>query len=126
MSNELKKQKEEIRETLINKIETINDKDNLNKVFDILNNLNESLNCFDGRLPNFIDDILLKWTKDQKNKIKRLITDVLDNFDKTKKNGTPIYSKEQIRAIISAVEEINKICDKSFWEKFLTVFGIGS
>jgi translation elongation factor EF-Tu-like GTPase len=126
VANELKRQKEEIRETLLNKIEAINGKENLNKIFDILNNLNENLNCVDGRIPNVVDDILLKLTKDQKNKIKRLITDVLDNFDKSNKDGTPKYTKEQTQAILSAVEEINSICDKSFWEKFLFVFGIGS
>lgn len=126
IKNELKQQKAEIRETLLNKVDTLNDKDSLNKVFNILNNLNENLNYHDSRFENYFDDISLKMVKKDKDKIKRLITDILDDFDKVNRDGSSKYTDKEKEAIRSAVGQVNEICDKNFWQKLLAVIGIGS
>lgn len=124
--NELKQQKAEIRETLLGKVDTLNDKDSLNKVFNILNTLNENLNYHDSRFENYFDDISLKMAKKDKDKIKRLITDILDDFDKTNRDGSSRYTDKEKEAIRNAVRQVNEICDKNFWQKLLEVIGIGS
>ncbi len=124
--NELKQQKAEIREALHTKIESLNDKDSLNSVFAILNNLNESLNHHDSRFENILDDFSLRIAKKEKDKIKRIITDVLDDFDKINRDGMPKYTYKEREAVCNALEQVNKICDKNFWEKLLSVIGIGS
>ena len=124
--NELKQQKADIRETLLSKVDTLNDKDSLNKVFNILNNLNENLNHHDSRFENYFDDFSLKMARKDKDKIKRLITDILDDYDKVNRDGSTKYSDKEKEAISQAVVQINDICDKNFLQKLLAVIGIGS
>lgn len=126
IKNELKQQKADIRETLLNKVDTLNDRDSLNKVFNILNNLNENLNHHDSRFENYFDDISLKMARKDKDKIKRLITDILDDYDKVNRDGSTKYSSKEKETISQAVVQINDICDKNFLQKLLAVIGIGS
>lgn len=126
IKNELKQQKADIRETLLSKVDTLNDRDSLNKVFNILNNLNENLNHHDSRFENYFDDISLKMVRKDKDKIKRLITDILDDYDKVNRDGSTKYSSKEKEAISQAVVQINDICDKNFLQKLLAVIGIGS
>lgn len=126
IKNELKQQKADIRETLLSKVDTLNDRDSLNKVFNILNNLNENLNHHDSRFENYFDDISLKMARKDKDKIKRLITDILDDYDKVNRDGSTKYSGKEKEAISQAVVQINDICDKNFLQKLLAVIGIGS
>ena len=126
IKNELKQQKADIRETLLSKVDTLNDKGSLNKVFNILNNLNENLNHHDSRFENYFDDISLKMVRKDKDKIKRLITDILDDYDKVNRDGSTKYSGKEKEAISQAVVQINDICDKNFLQKLLAVIGIGS
>lgn len=126
IKNELKQQKADIRETLLSKVDTLNDRDSLNKVFNILNNLNENLNHHDSRFENYFDDISLKMARKDKDKIKRLITDILDDYDKVNRDGSTKYSGKEKEAISQAVVQINDICDKNFLQKLLAIIGIGS
>ena len=109
-----------------NLIDIINDKNNLNSIVNELNKLNERLNEYDGRIPNLIDDIRLKLTADVKGKARKLLADILDNYDKTDRKGNPKYSLEDRNAIKVTVEKINTICDKTFIEKMFDFFSIGS
>lgn len=124
--NDLRKQKTQIKEYILSKIDLINDKNNLNSIVDELNKLNERLNEYDGRIPNLIDDIRLKLTVDVKGKARKLLADILDNYDKTDRKGNLKYSVEDRNAIKDTVERINNICDKTFIEKMLDFFSIGS
>jgi len=123
---DLKEQKKQIKECILNKIEIINDTNNLNTIVDELNKLNERLDEYDGKIPNLIDDIRLKLVSDIKGKARRLLIDILDNYDKTDRKGNPKYSSEDRIAIKQTVEKINSICDKSFIEKMFGFFSIGS
>ena len=124
-SKELKKEKNELKEILSKKISEINDKSNLNDIINILNNLNEELNDKDSLIENIIGDFWIKTALNEKSKIIRIMNDILDKYDLIK-HGEPIYSELEKNKIRDAFSKINSICDKSFFQKMLSVFGIGS
>lgn len=124
-SKELKKEKNELKELLSKKISEVNDKDNLNEIIKILNDLNEKLNDKDSVIEKILGDIWVKLAPSAKTKIIRIMNDVLDKYDQVK-HGEPTYSDAEKTMIRDAFNKINGICDKSFIEKMLSVFGIGS
>ena len=66
------------------------------------------------------------FTATQKTRIKKFIDDILDKYDQVKKDGTPYYSASDKEKILSLVREIDEICSRNFWDRFVTVWSIGS
>ena len=104
---ELKKEKEELRTILFNKIEGIKGNRELKKVAQKVDELNEFLDGDDTRIENLLDDLSLLFSISEKSKIKKKINDILDNYDKINKSGIPKYDtnkKEKIKTLILDID----------------------
>lgn len=123
---ELKKEKSELLNALINKIEKVNDKDSLKEILDLVKSMNDVFDCYDSKLENLFDAMTGFFKPNTKDKIKHALNDIFDKYDKKDKKGELVYSEESRKRIASLIERINKICDETFWDRFLKVLGIGS
>ncbi len=124
---ELKKEKDELKDILFSKIENVKNNNDIKKIAEKVDALNEYLDGDDSRIANLIDNIAIIFSPTQKSKIKKKITDILDNYDKIdKKSGVPIYSNEKKEKIKNLIKEIDDICNRNLWDRFINVLGIGS
>lgn len=126
VDKKLKKEKEELIKTLFIKIEGVNNNDSLKKIFDIVKHQNELLDIHDSKFENMIDGITGIFKPNIKDKIKHSLNDIFDKYDMQDKRGELVYSSEIRKQIADLIEQINKICDETFWDRFLKVLGIGS
>lgn len=124
---ELKKEKDELKDILFSKIENVKNNNDIKKIAEKVDALNEYLDGDDSRIANLIDNIEIIFSPTQKSKIKKKITDILDNYDKIdKKSGVPIYNNEKKEKIKNLIKEIDDICNRNLWDRFINVLGIGS
>lgn len=124
---ELKKEKDELKDILFSKIENVKNNNDIKKIAEKVDALNEYLDGDDSRIANLIDNIAIIFSPTQKSKIKKKITDILDNYDKIdKKSGVPIYSNVKKEKIKNLIKEIDDICNRNLWDRFINVLGIGS
>ena len=121
-----KSDKNEIRKKLLDKINSIEGNNELQEIMQKVNEVNGYLDSKDTKLENLIDSLALFFTSDQKGKIRKVIDDILDKYNKTKKNGEPFYSSEDKQRIQKLLQDINDICDKNFWDRFVSAWRIGS
>lgn len=122
----LKKEKEELLKQLFDSIDRINNNNDLKEVYDQVSKTNDKLDIHDSKFDNLVDSII-EWIKpNAKSKIKEKIKDILDNYDKTDKQGVLIYSEEERKQICIMIEKVNDICNRNFWDRFKKVLGIGS
>ena len=121
---ELKKEKEELRDLLFQKIDSIKNNSDLKIVAEKVDALNTKLDVHDSRIANFFDAINFSLSS-AKGKIKKQINDILDNYDKVKKD-TPVYSDNERASIGQLIKDIDEICNRNFWDRFKTVLGIGT
>lgn len=122
----LKKEKEDILKFLYEKIDVINNPYTLKCILEKVQRLNELLDIYDRPLENLFSDINVQITKNEKKKIKKLLSDIFDKYDARNKSGELIYSESNRKDIQQLIKEINEECDKSFLDRFLTILGIGS
>ncbi len=122
----LKKEKEDILKFLYEKIDVINNPYTLKCILEKVQRLNELLDIYDRLLENLFSDINVQITKNEKKKIKKLLSDIFDKYDARNKSGELIYSESNRKDIQQLIKEINEECDKSFLDRFLTILGIGS
>lgn len=110
---DIKSLEKEIKENLIK----IKDKDNLNKIFEIISPLRKKMDTYDSFLINCKDKFKRVGTFIFGNKIKSQIInnlfDIVEGFDN--------YSIEDKQYTLIKLEEIAKIHDRSFWEKIISV-----
>lgn len=124
---ELKKEKDELKDILFSKIENVKNNNDIKKIAEKVDALNEYLDGDDSRIANLLDNIVIIFSPTQKSKIKKKITDILDNYDKIdKKSNLPIYSNEKKEKIKTLIKEIDDICNRNLWDRFINVLGIGS
>lgn len=123
---ELKKEKEELRTILFNKIEGIKGNRELKKVAQKVDELNEFLDGDDTRIENLLDDLSLLFSISEKSKIKKKINDILDNYDKINKSGIPKYDTNKKEKIKTLILDIDEICNRNFLDRFKEILGIGS
>ena len=124
---ELKKEKDELKNILFSKIENVKNSNDIKKIAEKVDALNEYLDGDDSRIANLIDNIVIIFSPTQKSKIRKKITDIIDNYDKIdKKSGIPIYSNEKKEKIKTLIKEIDDICNRNLWDRFINVLGIGS
>lgn len=123
---ELNNEKKELINFLLEKINSIEDTDVLEKIKSKTIKLNDILDYSDSKLKNLIDDLLRLVTLNEKNKLKKIIEDIFDKYDKKQKNGEYYYSNEDRIKIRNYIEEVNKLCDQNFWDRFFKILGIGS
>ena len=122
----LKKEKEELLKQLFDGIDGINNNNDLKEVYNQVSKTNDKLDIHDSKFDNLVDSII-EWIKPNvKSKIKTKIKDILDNYDKTDKQGVSIYSEEERKQICIMIEKVNDICNRNFWDRFKKVLGIGS
>ena len=122
----LKKEKEEILKLLYEKIDAINDSYTSKCILEKVQRLNDLLDIYDHPFENLLSDINVQITKNEKKKIKKILSDIFDKYDARDKSGELIYSESNRKDIQELIREINEECDKSFLERFLTILGIGS
>lgn len=123
---ELKKEKEGLIKTLFAKIDSVGNNDSLKSIYEIVKKQNELLNIHDTKLENLFDEIAGFFKPNTKDRIKHSLNDIFDKYDKRDKKGELIYSPEIRKQISDLIEQINKVCDDNFWDRFLKVLGIGS
>ena len=126
IDGELKKEKEELIRSIYNRIDSVDNENDLKDICDRIKKTNDLLDNHDGRIKDIMDSISNRLKRKTKDKIKALIKDVFDNYDKKEKDGSYRYSESERREIKILIEEINKICDRTFWDRFKKVLGIGS
>ncbi len=125
MDKDLKKEKEELRTLLFNKIDSVKKDSDLKTIAEKVDALNARLDAHDSRIANLFDAISVSFSS-VKGKIRKQINDILDNYDKVKKDKTPLYSDEEKAAITQLIEDIDKICNRNFFDRFKTILGIGT
>lgn len=125
MEKDLKKEKEELRKFLFDKIDAVKKDSDLKAIAEKVDALNDRLDVHDSRLANFFDNIAAHLST-LKGKIRKQINDILDNYDKVKKDKTPIYSAEEKAAIAQLIKDIDDICNRNFFDRFKTILGIGT
>ena len=125
MSNDLKKEKEAILGEIFSKIDSINDEGDLREIYDEVSRVNELLDIHDSKLENLLDKVSELLTTKIKNKIKTTIRDLFDKYDKKNKNGIYVYSDEERLLISNFLKKIDEICNRSFWDRFKKVLGLG-
>lgn len=128
MENELKwkgvinmSEKAELREDIVSQIYTIKNKTKQERISKLLEELNALVNGKDSKLQNLLDAFTLFFIKCNKKKMVHLVDDILDKYDKTDKDGNPIYSTEIKNKIKRTFEDIIKICQEDFWDRFRIV-----
>jgi hypothetical protein len=124
--NELKEERKKLREALYTRIDQVTRKNDLDQIAKKVIDLNNYLDDKDTKLENALDSISNVFTATQKTRIKKFIDDILDKYDQVKKDGTPYYSASDKEKILSLVREIDEICSRNFWDRFVTVWSIGS
>lgn len=125
MEKDLKKEKEELRKFLFDKIDAVKKDSDLKAIAEKVDALNDRLDVHDSRLANFFDNIAAHLST-LKGKIRKQINDILDSYDKVKKDKTPIYSAEEKAAIAQLIKDIDDICNRNFFDRFKTILGIGT
>lgn len=125
MEKDLKKEKEELRKFLFDKIDAVKKDSDLKAIAEKVDALNDKLDVHDSRLANFFDNIAAHLST-LKGKIRKQINDILDNYDKVKKDKTPVYSDEEKAAIAKLIQEIDEICNRNLWDRFKVILGIGT
>ena len=111
---------------LFEKIDGVNNNDSLKSIYEIVRKQNEFLDIHDSKFENLFDTITGFFKPNTKDKIKHALTDIFDKYDKKDKRGELIYPPKTRKQISDLIEQINKICDETFWDRFLKVLGIGS
>ena len=124
--NELKEERKKLREALYARIDQVTHNNDLNEIAKKVIALNEYLNDKDTKLENVLDAISNVITPTQKSRIKNVIDDILDKYDKVRKDGTPCYSADDKEKIQTLVREIDEICNRNFWNRFVNAWSIGS
>ncbi len=123
---ELKEERKKLREALYARIDQVTRNNDLNEIVKKVIALNEYLNDKDTKLENVLDAISNVFTPTQKSRIKNVIDDILDKYDKVRKDGTPCYSADDKVRIQTLVREIDEICNRNFWNRFVNAWSIGS
>ena len=124
--NELKEERKKLREALYSRIDQVTHNNDLNEIAQKVIKLNDYLDDKDTKLENLLDSISNAFTTNQKSRIKKVIDDILDKYDKVRKDGTPCYSTDDKVKIQTLVHEIDEICNRNFWDRFKTAWSIGS
>lgn len=125
MDKDLKKEKEELRTLLFNKIDSVKKDSDLKAIAEKVDALNDKLDIHDSRLANFFDNISAHLST-LKGKIRKQVNDILDNYDKVKKDKTPVYSNEEKAAIAQLIQDIDDICNRNFFDRFKIILAIGT
>lgn len=125
MDKDLKKEKEELRTLLFNKIDSVKKDSDLKAIAEKVDALNDKLDIHDSRLANFFDNISAHLST-LKGKIRKQVNDILDNYDKVKKDKTPVYRNEEKTAIAQLIQDIDDICNRNFFDRFKIILGIGT
>jgi len=119
---ELKKEKEELRSILFEKISQVKSNTDIKEIYKKVESVKLLLDYHDSKLENLLEDLSQFFSSSTMAKIKKFINDILDNYDQIdKKNGNPVYSDNEKAAISKMVEEINSICNRNFWDRFTNV-----
>lgn len=124
--NELREERKKLREALFARIDQVTRENDLKEIAQKVIILNEYLDDKDTKLENLFDSLSQAFTLTQKGRIKKVIDDILDKYDKIKKNGEPYYSSEEKAEIQRLIREIDEICNRNFWDRFITAWRIGS
>ena len=124
--NELKEERKKLREALHARIDQVTHNNDLTEISQKVIALNDYLDDKDTKLENVLDAISNAFTRDQKSRIKNVIDDILDKYDKVRKDGTPCYSADDKARIQTLVREIDEICNRNFWNRFVNAWSIGS
>ncbi len=124
--NELKEERKKLREALYTRIDQVTRNNDLNEIAQKVITLNDYLDDKDTKLENVLDTISNAFSTTQKSRIKKFIDDILDKYDKVRKDGTPYYSADDKAKIQTLVREIDEICNRNFWDRFVSAWGIGS
>ena len=122
----LKDERKELRTLLYEKIESVKNQRDLNEIAQKLFALNDFLDDKDTKLENAFDSITMAFSSSQMSKIKKTIDDILDKYDKVKKNKEPYYSRDERMKIQRLVCEIDEICNRGFADRIRDVLRIGS
>ncbi len=125
MDKDIKKEKEELQKLLFDKIDSVKKDSVLREIAEKVDTLNDKLDIHDTRLANFFDNISVHFST-LKGKIRKRVNDILDNYDKVKKDKTPVYSDEEKAAIAKLIQEIDEICNRNLWDRFKIILGIGT
>lgn len=125
MDKDIKKEKEELRNLLFDKIDSVKKDSDLKAIAEKVDALNSRLDAHDSRIANLFDTISVSFSS-VKGKIRKQINDILDNYDKVKKDKTPVYSDEEKAAIAQLIQDIDIICNRNFFDRFKTILGIGT
>ena len=125
MDQNHKKEKEELQKLFFDKIDSVKKDSDLKAIAEKVDALNDKLDVHDSRLANFFDNLSAHLST-LKGKIRKQINDILDNYDKVKKDKTPVYSDEEKAAITKLIQEIDEICNRNIWDRFKIILGIGT
>ena len=126
IDKKMKEEKEEILKLLYNKIDSINDTNTLKRIAKKVKTINDLLDIYDTKFENLLSTVIQFFTPKEKSRIKKMLEDIFDKYDKRDKQGQLLYSETYRKEIQNLIEEINKECDKDFWTRFKTILGIGT
>ncbi len=126
IDKKMKEEKEEILKLLYNKIDSINDTNTLKRIAEKVKTINDLLDIYDTKFENLLSTVIQFFTPKEKSRIKKMLEDIFDKYDKRDKQGQLLYSETYRKEIQNLIEEINKECDKDFWTRFKTILGIGT
>jgi G3E family GTPase len=126
IDKKMKEEKEEILKLLYNKIDSINDTNTLKRIAEKVKKINDLLDIYDTKFENLLSTVIQFFTPKEKSRIKKMLEDIFDKYDKRDKQGQLLYSETYRKEIQNLIEEINKECDKDFWTRFKTILGIGT
>lgn len=121
MSDDIKKEKMELRKQFFEQIEQVKGVAETNEIMKLVKVLNEELNIHDSKIENFVDTVTQWFTKSEIAKIKNYIDDILDNYDKIKKDGNPYYNSIEKEKITNCLIKVTEICQRNFWDRFKNV-----
>ena len=122
---ELKKEKEELINALIGKINSINDEKTLKSIFSEVKKLNDKLDIHDSKFDNLIDAFTDAFKKKTKDKINQKLKDIFDKYDEMRRDGTSVYSDQEKKDIVGLLSTVNDICNRNFWDRFKRALRIG-
>jgi len=111
-SKEANKLKNEVEQH----INSIKEDNTIIKIFNIINPVRVEMDKTDIAPVNFFENLVRKRYKDNYRKL--CIIDLKDILDW----GVRKYDVRQAEVIISALNKIKEIHDKTFWEKLISVF----
>lgn len=123
---ELRKEKDDLLDYLFEKISKVKSNTDLKEILKKVDELNVYLDKNDSPLENLLDTITQNLSTSIQTKIKRKLHDIFDKYDKKSKADELIYTDSDRQKIQELIRQINKICDKNFWDRFKTVLGIGT